>query len=90
MEDITFLKPLEFQIQIISLDDGVEVIFENLKTEIIYEGQKHMIDSGDFERTFKNHIDPLIDGDDVRKIENTIIDLGPVIREELIIESMSL
>lgn len=37
MEDIQFLKPLEFQIKIISLDDGVEVIFDDLKTEILYE-----------------------------------------------------
>mgnify|MGYP006888932806 CR=1 FL=1 len=90
MEDIQFLKPLEFQIKIISLDDGVEVIFDDLKTEILYEWQKHSIDIGNFERTFKKYIDPLIDGDDVRLIENMQIDLTPVIREELIIASMSL
>lgn len=85
-EDLFFLKPLDFQIRIIALDNGVEVIFENLSTEVTYENRKHSIQISWFERTFKTHIDPLEDADDVRPIENggQSIDLGPILREEII------
>lgn len=83
--DLTFRKPLEFTIRIIALDDGVEVVFESLSTEVVYEGTKHIIQISSFERTFKTHFDPLSDPDDIRPIENMTIDLAPVIREEIII-----
>lgn len=85
------MKPLNFQIRIIALDSGVEVIFESLSTEVIYEGQKHMINISGFERTFQTHVDPLKDGDDIRMIENggQMIDLAPVIREEIIMAAHS-
>lgn len=91
-EDIRFLKPLEFQIRIVALDAGVEVIFDSLSTEILYDWMKHSINISGFERAFKTHIDPLEDGDDVRPIENgwQMIDLGPVIREEIIMSCHSL
>lgn len=91
-DDITFTKPLEFQIRIVALDDGVEVIFDSLTTEVSYEWMKHRVDIAGFERAFKAHIDPLEDGDDVRPIENgwQMIDLGPVIREEIIMACLSL
>lgn len=58
---------------------------------MIYENQKHIIHISGFERTFKAHIDPLEDPDDVRPIENggQTIDLGPVIREEIIMDCHS-
>jgi hypothetical protein len=59
------------------------VIFKNLSTTVLYEGKTREITIGNFERTFKNTIDPL-DPDDIRPIENTLIDLGPVLREEII------
>lgn len=90
MEDITFIAPLSFEIRIIALDDGVEVIFDDLTTSVVYEWVKHEIKIGNFERTFKTHIDPLIDGDDVQRVVGNQIDLAPVIREEIIIASMSL
>lgn len=85
-DDISFSKPLNFQIRIVALDDGVEVIFDNLSTEVIYEDRKHPIQISGFERTFKTHLDPLEDPDDVRQIGNggQTIDLGPIIREEII------
>ena len=90
-DDVRFLKPLEFQIRIIALDNGVNVIFDSLSTEIIYEEVKHVIHISGFERIFKSHIDPLEDGDDVRLIENggLLIDLAPVIREEIIMAAHS-
>jgi len=35
--DITFTKPLSFQVKLVALDDGIEVIFETLQTEVQYE-----------------------------------------------------
>lgn len=83
IEDIHFTKPLEFTIEIVALDDAVEVLFKDLSTGIEYDGKKHEIKIGDFERTFKSHPDPS-DPDDIRPIENTLIDLTPVLREEII------
>lgn len=83
LEEITFTSPLEFTIEIVALDEAVEVIFKNLSTTIIYEGKKYPIAIWNFERTFKNYLDPL-DPDDIRPIENSLIDLGPVLREEII------
>lgn len=37
MEDLKFLAPLEFSVQIIALEDGVDVIFDTLKTVVLYE-----------------------------------------------------
>jgi hypothetical protein len=65
---------LEFSIEIIALQDAVEVIFKDLRTQIEYEGKEHAIHIGNFERTFKVFIDPL-DPDDIRPIENSLIDL---------------
>ena len=91
-DDIRFTTPLEFQIRIVALDDWVEVIFDSLKSTVIYDWMSYPIEIAGFERAFKNHIDPLIDGDDVRPIENgwQMIDLAPVIREEIIMACHSL
>jgi hypothetical protein len=72
-----------------SLDDGVEVFFEQLETTIQYEGKKHPIMISKFERTWKTQIDPMIDGDDIQQLDTKTmsIDLAPVIREELIMAS---
>jgi len=35
--DIVFTKPLSFQLKLVSLDDGIEVIFEIPQTEVEYE-----------------------------------------------------
>jgi len=85
-DDISFLAPLNFQICIVAVDNGVEVIFDSLTTEVLYENRKHAIQISGFERTFKTHIDPIEDPDDVRQIESgrQTIDLGPIIREEII------
>lgn len=83
MEDLHFTAPLEFRIEIIALDDGVDVIFEQLSTTVIYEGKKHPISVEKFERQWKTRIDPL-DPDDIRRIEADSIDLTPVLREEII------
>lgn len=83
MEDLKFLAPLEFSVQIIALEDGVDVIFDTLKTVVLYEWRRHTVVLTKFERTYKTHIDPL-DPDDICPIENGTIDLTRVIREEII------
>jgi hypothetical protein len=89
MEDVRFLKSLEFTVEIIAIDDGISVIFENLDTSVEYEGQPHDIHISKFERNFKIHLDPL-EPDDIRLIEDSAIDLGPVIREEIIMATHTL
>lgn len=85
-EDIKFISPLEFTIKIIGLEDAIDVVFEDLKTRVEYEGKKHDIHIAGFDRTWKTHIDPLDDADDIRQIDtkNMSIDLAPVIREEIV------
>ena len=86
MEDVSFKKPLEFSLELIALDDGVSVIFHNLKTEVLYETKSHTVSIGNFERTWKKNIDPKTDDDDIRQLDvrSMTIDLAPVIREEII------
>lgn len=89
MEDIRFLKPLEFTIELISVDDGITVVFKNLESEVEYEWVSYPIHISEFERSFKSHLDPL-DPDDIRPVENSMIDLGPIIREEIIMATHTL
>lgn len=86
MEDLIFRTPLEFSLQIIALDDGVEVIFDTLHTEVSYEWKVHQVSIANFSRTWKKQVDPLLDDDDIRQIDtrNMTIDLTPVLREEII------
>jgi uncharacterized metal-binding protein YceD (DUF177 family) len=86
MEDISFKKPLEFSLELIALDDGVSVIFQNLRTEVDYEEKIHTVNIGNFERTWKKSIDPKTDDDDIQQLDihSMTIDLAPVIREEII------
>jgi hypothetical protein len=89
MEDVNFKSPLEFTIEIVAIDDGVSVFFENLDTSVEYDGVPHVIHIEKFERTFKSYVDP-IDPDDIRPIEHNMIDLGPVLREEIIMATHTL
>lgn len=91
-EDIRFLAPLSFQIRIMALDDAIEVFFDSFATRVEYEWKKHTVSLSKFERTWKMHIDPMLDGDDVGLInaKNMSIDLAPVIREEIIMATHSI
>ncbi len=84
-EDIKFLWDLEFQIQIMTLDDGVNVHWNYLKGTVEYEWKRESISLKDFDRTWKTHLDKW-DPDDLYEIDmkNHTIDLGPIIREEII------
>ena len=83
--DIETLSPLFFRLTMISLDDGMETIVENLKVKVEYEGKTHEIEIPRFERTFRTDRDPLAP-DDVKFVnkKNMTIDLGEVLREEII------
>ena len=82
--DLTFTKPLNFQIKLITLDDGVEVVFEILQTEVEYEGQIHNISFTDVSRTFRETYDPLAP-DDIKFIDKGKIDLKEILYEEILI-----
>ena len=84
-EDIKFLSDLEFQIQIMTLDDGVHVTWNYLRATVEYEGKKDVLSLDTFDRSWKNHLEPG-DPDDIYEVDmrNHSIDLGPVIREEII------
>ncbi len=90
MEDIHFLKPLTFSIDITALDNGVSVLFHDLATEVEYEWAKHTIHISAFDREYKSNLDPLMDPDDIRPIEKWMIDLTPILREEIIMATYSL
>ncbi len=82
--DIIFTKPLDFTIKLIALDDGVEVVFENLQAEVQYEDNTHIVSLSDISRTFKEQYDPLAP-DDVKFVDKGNIDLKEVIYEEILI-----
>ena len=90
MEDIRFTKVLEFCIEIIAIDGGVSVHFHDLYTEVEYDWVRHEIHIAEIDREYKSHLDPLLDPDDIRPIESTQIDLGPVLREEIIMATHTL
>jgi hypothetical protein len=84
-EDIKFLSDLDFQIQIMTLDDGVHVTWNHLNTTVEYEGKKQVINLSEFDRTWKIEREAW-DPDDISEIDmrTQTIDLGPIIREEII------
>jgi hypothetical protein len=86
--DVKFVSPLEFSVTIIALDDGVDVLFDSLTTTVVYEERKHTVSIGHFERTYKTHVEAL-DPDDIRPIADNMIDLTPVLREEIIMATYS-
>ncbi|NDK19222.1 hypothetical protein GW819_00075 [Candidatus Gracilibacteria bacterium] len=81
--DIVFTKPLSFQLKLVSLDDGIEVIFEILQTEVEYEGDFYMVSISDISRTFREQYDPLAP-DDIKFIDKGNIDLKEVLHEEIL------
>lgn len=85
-EDIAFVAPLAFHIRLVGLDDGVEVIFQNLDTVVEYEGNTREVHLQDVGRTFREVHDPLAP-DDIKFIDHKhkTVDLKEVIREEIII-----
>lgn len=84
-EDLELLSPLAFQLQLITLDDGIEAVIRNLSAKVRYETVKQDVAIAEVSRTFKTEFDPLAP-DDVRFVDKkrSSIDLGPVLREEII------
>jgi hypothetical protein len=83
--DIEFLENLEFTIQIMTLDDGVNVTWKNLSATVRYEWKKHTLSLDEFDRVWKIQKEDT-DPDDIHEIDMRwqTIDLAPVIREEII------
>lgn len=81
--DIAFIGPLRFTIKIIALDDGVEVLFEQLAADVRYEDEIHTVCLSDVSRTFKETYDPIAP-DDIKFVEHGQIDLKEVLYEEIL------
>ncbi len=81
--DLQFTKPLGFQVKLIALDDGIEVIFEILQTEVVYEWTTRTISLSNVARTFKEQYDPIA-SDDIKFVDKGNIDLKDVIHEEIL------
>lgn len=81
--DITFIGPLHFQVKLVAIDDGVEVIFESLWAQVRYEDEIHTVSLSDVARTFKETYDPIA-SDDIKFVHKWNIDLKDVIHEEIL------
>lgn len=81
--DILFTSPLDFTVKLIALDNGIEVVFESIRTAVEYDGRTHIISLSDISRTFLEQYDPIAP-DDVRFVKQGNIDLKEVIREEIL------
>jgi uncharacterized metal-binding protein YceD (DUF177 family) len=82
--DLAFTKPLSFQIKLIALDNGIEVVLESLQAEVEYEGDTHLVSLSDISRTFQESFDPLAP-DDIKFIEKGHIDLKEILYEEILL-----
>ena len=80
---LTFISPLDFTVKLVALDDGVEVIFETLQAEVMYEWVTHMVSLSHVSRTFKEIFDPIAP-DDIKFIEKWNIDLKEILYEEIL------
>lgn len=83
--DITFKKDLSFHLRLIALDNGIEAQWTHFETRVQYENLTTNIKIPQFERTWKVHTNA-DDPDDIKPIntKDMTIDLGEVIREEII------
>ncbi|MDD2565649.1 MAG: hypothetical protein PHZ26_02185 [Candidatus Gracilibacteria bacterium] len=85
-DDLKLVKNLELKIKIFSIDDGVSVIIENLKTQVKYGDVLRFIEINNIEREFREKFE-LINSDDIKYVsKNNSIDLKDVIREEILIQ----
>ena len=85
-DDLEFTTPLYLKIKLVSLDDWIMVVFENIKANVMYEWTLNFINLENIEREFKKTFD-IANPDDIKYIDmkNISIDLKDVIREEILI-----
>ena len=85
--DIQILGVLRFTLTLIATDTGIEAILRGFEGKALYEGKEEKFSMGQIERTFNRVYDPLAP-DDIGTIDmkNATIDLGKVIREEIIMD----
>ena len=90
-DDLVFLSSLRFQLTLITLDDGIEVVLRDFECQVKYEGAKYNVEIPEVSRTFKLEHDPLAP-DDIGFIDkkHSTIDLKNAIREEIIMACESI
>ena len=86
-DDLEFIAPLNLKLKLVSLDDGIMVIIDELETSVIFEWVERNIIVEAIEREFKERLD-LTNPDDIKYVntKNMSIDLKDVIREEILIQ----
>jgi hypothetical protein len=88
-EEFNFVKPLEFKIKIIWLDDWIDVIIQSLSAAVRFWDLIKFVNIENVERMFKNRFDPL-NPDDIKyvNLKGWTIDLKEVIKEEILIQCL--
>ena len=86
-EDLCFVDTLTFSLRLIHVDDGIEAFFRDISTEVEYGGELFTIDIPEAVRSFKEIRGPR-DPDDIQYIDmkRKEIDIGSMIREEILLE----
>ena len=86
--DLTFVGALKFEVKLIALEDGVEVIFDTLSAQVVYNEETHDVSLNQIPRTFREQYDPL-SPDDIKFVNKGTIDLKEVIYEEIMMAILS-
>lgn len=94
-EDISILGNLRLKIRLIAIDEGIELLILELRAKVIFEGVTHEVNflSNDtiepIARRFTTEYDPLAP-DDIKMVDkkNSTIDIGEIIREEILLQIM--
>lgn len=86
-EEIKFLSPLEMKLKIIWTENWITVIFEYIKTKILYEDKITYIDLSNIDREFREKYE-VNNPDDIKYIDmkKSTIDLKDIIKEEILIQ----
>ncbi|MDD2745182.1 MAG: hypothetical protein PHU93_01470 [Candidatus Gracilibacteria bacterium] len=86
-EDLVVLGKLIFDIDLIAVDGGVDAIIKNLSGKVLYETYEYDVEIKSVERTFmKEYSESLPDDINPINIKGATINLGKVLREELLMQ----
>lgn len=86
-EDLEVEGLLVFDIELIAIDGGVDIILKNLSCIAIYEGNSYEVEIRNVERTFLKECSETMP-DDINPInmKSASINLGKVLREEILMQ----
>lgn len=86
-EDLVVLGKLIFDVDLIAINGGVDVIIKNLSGKVLYETYEYDVEIKSVERTFmKEYTEALPDDINPINVKWATINLGKVLREELLMQ----